>query len=253
MRKILVTNDDGITSDGMIRLAREAKAFGEVWVVAPETQRSAASHSITLHSPLDVYPYPFPVDGVHAWSCSGTPGDCVRVGSLHIMPAKPDVVLSGINHGYNVASDIQYSATAGAAFEAAFQGYPGIALSEEACGCHEVTDAYLHEILERLLEEEQEPGQIFNVNFPGCPLSACRGVLENRTVSRGMFYRDHYKELEKLDRGGVRLMVEGVYNEDAEEGSDFRAVVDHYVSVGKVFNIGYGTDCDSHFKKTMIR
>lgn len=247
MRTILITNDDGITSDGIIRLAREAKKFGQVWVVAPETQRSAASHSITLHSHLDVYPHDFPVDGVHAWSCSGTPGDCVRVGSLHIMPVKPDAVLSGINHGYNVASDIQYSATAGAAFEAAFQGFPAIALSEEACTRHEVTDAYLHEILEKLLLQKPEPGRIFNVNFPGCALKQCRGILENRSVSRGMFYRDHYKELEKLPGGGMRLMVEGVYNEDAEEGSDFRAVVDNYVSVGTVFNIGYGADCDSLF------
>lgn len=256
MRRILITNDDGINADGLIRLASIAKRFGEVWVVAPESQRSAASHSITLHSHIDVYPYYFESvvtkghsfdwlkkalsDGVvHAFSCSGTPADCVRVGSLNIMPEKPDVVLSGINYGYNACSDIQYSATAGAAFEGTFQGYLSIALSEGADPCHEVTDAYLHEVLSILIEKEHVKGQIYNVNFPQCKLDECKGILWNRTVSEGMFYRDRYNMVEKLDGGGARYMVEGVYNEDAEEETDFRAIVDGYVSVGIVNNIGY--------------
>ena len=239
MRSILVTNDDGITADGLIRLAEAAKAFGEVWVVAPDGQRSAASQSITLRSPIDVRPHDFSVKGVRAFSCSGTPGDCVRVGSLSIMPAKPDVVLAGINYGFNVASDIQYSATAGAAFEAAFQGCLAIALSEDTGPSHEVTDAFLPEILAKLITEAPQPGRILNVNFPGCPLRECRGILEDRKVSGGTFYRDHYNVLEKLPGGGVRLMVEGVYNEDAEEGTDFRAVVDNYISIGIVKNVGH--------------
>nr|MCR5730858.1 5'/3'-nucleotidase SurE [Ruminococcus sp.] len=132
MRSILITNDDGILADGIIRLAKAAKEFGEVWVVAPDGQRSAAAHSISLHSPVDVYPHDFPIDGVHAYSCSGSPGDCVRVGALSIMPHKPDIVLSGINFGFNVATDIQYSGTAGAAFEAAFQGIHAVSFSEAA-------------------------------------------------------------------------------------------------------------------------
>ncbi|MBQ7534560.1 MAG: 5'/3'-nucleotidase SurE [Stomatobaculum sp.] len=237
MRTILITNDDGIEAGGIIRLAEAAKEFGEVWVVAPAQQMSAASQSITLHSPIDVYPHVFPVSGVHAFSCSGTPGDCVRVGSLSVMPRKPDVVLSGINYGLNVASDIQYSATAGAAFEASFQGLPGIAFSEEAVPCHEVSDRYLKELLEELLEERPGPGQILNVNFPGCPLAQCRGILRDRSVSQGMIFRDHYLELEQLPGGGVRLMVEGVYDASAEEGTDLRAVTEGYVSVGLVNNI----------------
>ena len=238
MRSILVTNDDGIRSDGIRRLAEAAREFGDVWVVAPENQRSAASHCITLHSPIDVYSCEFPVEGVQAYSCSGMPGDCVRTGSLYIMPRKPDVVLSGINYGYNVASDIQYSATVGAALEAAFQGCPGIALSEHAGPCHEVTDAYLRQVLSDLLERKYMPDRIFNVNFPGCRLAECRGILEDRTVSKGMFYRDHYEMTERLPDGGMRLMVKGIYNEDAEEGTDFRAVVDRYISIGIVRNVG---------------
>ena len=239
MRCILITNDDGICADGIARLAEAAKDFGDVWVVAPDNQRSAASHSITLQSHLDVYPAAFPVEGVRAFSCSGTPADCVRVGCLAVMPVKPDVVLSGINYGYNVASDIQYSATVGAALEAAYQGIAGIALSEQAVACHEVTDAFLKDILAELIDAEPVPGQAVNVNFPGCSLSKCRGILRDRAVSRGAFYRDSYIELSKLENGGRRLKINGLYNEDAEAGTDFRAVVDGYISIGIVKNVGF--------------
>lgn len=238
MHRILITNDDGIASQGLARLAAAAQKYGEVWVVAPNAQRSAASHCITLHTTIDVYPYEeFPVEGVHAFSCSGTPADCVRVGSLSIMPQKPDIVLSGINYGYNVASDIQYSATAGAAFEGAFQGYLSIAFSEAANDCHEVTDAYLDAVLAEVIQLRPAEGDILNVNFPGCPLSECKGILRNRKVSRGMFYRDHYNAVEQLENGGVRFMVEGDYNEDAEPETDFRAVVENYISIGYASNI----------------
>ena len=99
MRRILITNDDGIDAGGLVRLTEAAKDFGEVWVVAPAHQRSAASHSITLREALYVKECDFPVSGVKAFSCSGLPADCVRVGSLSVMPCKPDLVLSGINYG----------------------------------------------------------------------------------------------------------------------------------------------------------
>ena len=240
-RRILITNDDGIKSEGLYRLVKEAVKFGEVWIVAPESERSAASHSITLRHGIDVYPVEYEVEGeyaVHAYSCSGTPGDCVRVGCTAIVPKKPTVVLCGINFGYNVASDIQYSATCGSAFEAEFQGVPAIAFSEGAGKYHEVSDRYLFEILEKLIDTEFMPGKIYNVNFPFCPLSECKGVLFDRGVSRGMVYKDGYKVAEKLENGGVRYMVDGVFTPEAENGTDYRAVLDNYVSVGTVQNVG---------------
>ncbi len=240
MQRILITNDDGIFADGLIRLAAAAREFGEVWVVAPESQRSAASHAITLHGTVDVFPHAFPVPDVRAFSCSGTPADCVRIGCVYLMPQLPDTVLSGINYGFNVATDIQYSGTAGAAFEGAFQGCRAAAFSEDACDCHEVTDAYLHRLLAEVLETELGWGQILNINIPGCKLSECRGIRRNTAVSHGMVFRDRYRLTEQLPGGGERLTVDGQYNEDAEPGTDFEAVVQKYISVGIAGNIGTG-------------
>ena len=240
MKKILITNDDGIYADGIVRLARAAVKFGEVWVIAPDGQRSAMSHYITLHSHIDVYEVKdFPVEGVKAFSCSGMPTDCVRVGSLSVMPEKPDIVLSGINKGFNLAADIQYSATAGAAFEAAFQGYHAIAVSEGFDEPHEVTDKYLEEILRKLINTPLPEGHIHNVNFPQCTLTECKGILFDRTVSPNMFYKDTYDPIEELPNGGIRYMIHGTPRPIAEEGSDFRAILDNYVSIGIVNNIGY--------------
>ena len=239
MRNILITNDDGILADGIIRLAGAAKAFGRVWVCAPAAQRSAASHSISLHSPVDVFPAEFPVPDVTAFACSGTPGDCVRVGALALMPQKPDAVLSGINFGYNAASDIQYSATAGAAFEGAFQGCLSIAFSEGTNNHPEVADRYLPELLDMLLQKPFCENEIYNVNFPGCALSECRGILLDRTVSHSMIYRDSYRKTETLPDGGSRYEVVGEYREEAEEGTDLRALFDCFGSVGRVRNVGW--------------
>ncbi len=236
--KILITNDDGITSEGIIRLARTARKFGDVLVVAPEKQRSAASHSITLHSHVDIVPHDFRVEGVKAWSCSGTPADCVRVGHRYLYKGETDLVLSGINHGYNVATDIQYSATAGAAFEASFQGIHGIALSEGPGGCHEVTDAYLEDVLRELLPQKLPVHEIWNVNFPDCPLSDFQGILRGRTVSCCNPFDDDYILSERLENGGERIVIADSVTKEAEEGSDFHAVLHRCLSIGTVKNIG---------------
>ncbi|MBE5926345.1 MAG: 5'/3'-nucleotidase SurE [Lachnospiraceae bacterium] len=236
MRKILITNDDGIDSDGIIRLAGAAAEFGEVWVVAPDSQRSAMSHSITLRHSIEAWEVDFPVPGVHAYACNGTPADCVRIGVLNIVSGKPDHVFSGINYGYNAATDLQYSATAGAAFEAAFQKVHAIAFSEDACKVHEVTDRYLKEIIGELIDKPLGANQIWNVNFPGGSLSECKGILRDRMVSADVFYKDGYREIATSD-GKISYMVDGIRNYDALEGTDLRAIFDNYVSVGVAANI----------------
>ena len=236
MRKILITNDDGINADGIIRLAQAATEFGEVWVIAPDSQRSAMSHSITLRHSVDAWKVDFPVPGVHAYACSGTPGDCVRIGSLNIVPEKPDHVFAGINYGFNAASDIQYSATAGAAFEAAFQGIHTIAFSEDACEIHEVTERYLKEIIAELLNKPLGVNQIWNVNFPGCQLAECNGILRDRKVSTDAFYVDRYIET-TVSEDKLSYMVEGIRNYSALEGTDLKAIFDNYISIGIATNI----------------
>lgn len=237
MRRILITNDDGINADGIIRLAEAAKEYGEVWVIAPESQRSAASHCITLRECVAIKEYDFPVKGVKAYSCSGSPADCVRVGALSVMPEKPDVVLSGINYGYNVSSDIQYSATAGAAFEASFQGFTAIAFSEEAFTPHEITDKYLKELLDEFIDIKLKRNQILNINIPGGKAEECKGILRDRPTAADSFYKDNYKFVEEKEDGTRLYKVDGIINKDIEEGTDFRAVVEKYISVGIVNNI----------------
>ena len=244
-RKILLVNDDGIQSDGLCRLAAEAAKWGEVWVVAPDGQRSACSHSLTIDDPLIVRPYDFPVAGVHAFSCSGLPTDCVRIGLFgDIMPGKPDVVFSGINNGYNTGTDIQYSATVGAALDAAMCGIPAIAFSEgfqsdtRRSGFeHAVTDAYLPKVMAELLNEDLAAGQVINVNFPDCALDSCKGILRNRRVSMQNPYVDVYKKEEVLPDGGLRYSIHWVDRVYADEGTDSRAILDNYVAIGVVNNI----------------
>ncbi len=239
-RNILITNDDGITSDGIVRLAQAATKFGEVWVVAPKHQCSAMSHRITLHAPMELEKVDFPVEGVHAYATDGTPADCVRFGLLNIVKGKTDVVFSGINYGYNCGSDVQYSATIGAALEAATAGTAAVAFSEGADGGHEVTNTYLEEMMrEALAEIETQPlafNQIININFPSCPISEYKGILRNRVMARNAFYIDRY-QLEPNGQNKWTITLDATYHEDAAEGTDFRAIVDGYISIGRVQNV----------------
>ncbi|MCR5100439.1 MAG: 5'/3'-nucleotidase SurE [Butyrivibrio sp.] len=234
-KTILITNDDGIGADGIVRLARAATKFGKVYVIAPDSQRSAMSHKITLREHIDVKETDFPVEGVKAYVSTGTPADCVRFGMLNIIPEKTDVVFSGINYGYNSGSDIQYSATVGAALEAACAGVHAIAFSEGITECHEVTDKYLEELMQEYIEKKLSHNQIWNINFPNCKLSEFKGILEDRVMALNSFYNDRYSE-EHLEDGTIRLRVDGQYHENALPGTDFRAIVDGYISIGIVNN-----------------
>lgn len=236
MRKILVTNDDGIDADGLKRLAKAASAFGEVWVVAPDRQKSAMSHAITLSHSIQAWEVDYGVPGVRAFACTGTPADCVRIGCLNIVPGKPDHVFCGINFGFNVATDLQYSATIGAAFEGAFQKVHSIAFSEDACVNHDVTDRYLGEIIAALIQKPLGKNQVWNVNFPCCGLAECKGILYNTVVSHDDFYKDEYEET-KLANHRISYMVKGKRSFEAKEGTDLKAIIEHYVSVGVATNI----------------
>ena len=239
--KILVVNDDGYDAPGIYRLAKAAQEFGEVTVVAPEFHCSAKSHSITLRDEMRIIRRDIGLPDVAAYSPSGMPADCVRVALYSILPEYPDVVLSGVNEGSNGGFDIAYSGTAGAALEASMHDIHAIAFSRRGGGLDEITDAYLRSLMELLMKMPLNKGEIWNVNFPGIPLKKCRGVLWNRTAADSGVYRDKYEQ-RTGDDGTVYVheVTDEIPVEKLRPGSDLRAMMEGYVSVGKVKSHVYG-------------
>lgn len=234
---ILITNDDGIEAHGIMRLVAAAKKYGNIWVVAPESQRSAASHSITLRTSITAKKFSFPVEGVNAYAVSGMPADCVRIACRGLMPVKPDIIFSGINFGYNAGTDVQYSATMGAAMEGIFQGVPSIAFSEGFSeDSRQLTDEHLDEIL-KLVIPKANTGHVVNVNFPDCNKADFAGILENRICSKTCIFDDEYTK-KTLSDGVLEFMVNGQYQEIAESNSDLHALFTKHISIGPVYNIG---------------
>lgn len=233
--RILVVNDDGIRAEGIERLARMATQLGEVWVVAPKEQCSAMSHRITVFGEMEEERVDFPVAGVHAYSISGTPADCVKIALEYLLPEKPDVVFSGINHGYNVGFDILYSGTIGAAMEALLNGVPAIAFSTDMNGVYDVVEEKLLPITKELLGRSISKNEIWNVNFPGCSKSELKGVLEERVPEQGHFYLNQFIRNE-TETGRSRLIFSSIPNPIAKEGTDMKAVHDNYISIGRVRN-----------------
>lgn len=193
--RILVTNDDGILSAGLTALAKALSTVGEVWVVAPDRERTAVAHALTLHKPLRVHQ----VDK-RAYAVNGTPVDCVNLAILKIMPKPPALVVSGINKGVNLGDDVTYSGTVSAAVEGTILGIPSMAVSQEGqerfrfeVGAHyAVRVARL--VLQRGLPEET----LVNLNVPDRALSSIRGVRVT-CLSRRRFDNPI---IEKLDPHG---------------------------------------------------
>jgi 5'-nucleotidase len=124
--RILVTNDDGILSPGLLLLAKVLERLGEVWVVAPDRERTAVAHAVTLHKPLRVH-----LQGERRYAVNGTPVDCVNLALLNILPKRPHLLVSGINKGVNLGDDVLYSGTVSAAVEGTILGVPSMAVSQE--------------------------------------------------------------------------------------------------------------------------
>ncbi len=231
---ILVVNDDGIQSPGLACLARVAARLGRVWVVAPAQQCSAMSHRITVFGSLELRAAPdFPVSEVEAWTVSGTPADCVKVALARVLPQKPDLVLSGVNQGYNVGLDILYSGTVGATMEALANGLRAMAVSIGMGDDYRVIDARLPDILRSLLPRPIEPWKIWNINFPACAPEELRGTREGCWPSALQFYHNTYRPTE-LEDGGIRLELTSTIEQNPEPGSDMDAVLRNYIAIGKI-------------------
>ncbi len=233
MKTILIVNDDGIESEGIVRLADAACHFGHVYVVAPDRQCSGMSQKISIFDRILIRSADFPVPVKSAWSVGGTPADCVKAAVSFLLPQKPDCVFSGINNGFNTGFDTAYSGTVGAAMEARMKGIPAFAFSNRYQGVYDTVERYLHPLIAELLSSPLSPSEIWNVNFPGVPLSECGGVQYGCSVAPFQLYQDRYT-CENLGGGSLVLQNASVPLSSgcAPEGSDICAVLDGYVAVG---------------------
>ena len=236
--RILLSNDDGYKAAGIHVLARVMSRFGDVTVVAPDAQRSAASHHCIFSRPLILKEYDFGLEGIKAYTLDGTPADCVRVGIFAVMDSPPDVVLTGINHGYNISWDIQYSGTVGAALEAAFLGVHAIAVSygNHKYNAKDSVDRYLPGLLEEYMEKPLPSSQVWNINFPDCTAEECRGIMRDVAMNTERFYDDLYTK-EKVDEKTWSVSYVSRRIWDGPENTDVKAMADRYIAVGTVTNL----------------
>ncbi len=223
---ILVSNDDGIFAPALRRLKAELEPLGRVVIVAPDRDQSATSHSLTLHRPFRIHRHEPDV-----YSVDGTPTDCVVTAFHGLLDARPDMVVSGINHGPNMGEDVFYSGTVAAALEGTLQGVPSIAASLVT---RELTDfgepaRFVGGLARRVLDLGLAPRQLLNVNMPHRPWAEVRGVKVTRLGSRR--YQDTL--IRKVDPRGRDYYWIGGEDPVWEplEGSDFHAVHDGWVSV----------------------
>jgi 5'-nucleotidase len=167
---VLITNDDGVRAPGLRALAARAEALGRVTVIAPDREQSGAAHALTIRQPLRVE------EIAEDWfAVEGTPTDCVNLAFFHLLDRLPDVVLSGINAGYNLGDDVTYSGTVAGAMEGRILGAPGLAVSADPAATAEQLDraaGYAVQIARRLIEQGLPDGAFLNVNVPPNP----RGV-----------------------------------------------------------------------------
>ena len=219
--KILISNDDGIFSIGVRTLANTlAKAGHQVTVVCPDRERSATGHGLTLHRPLraeEVNSVFHPE--ITAWSCSGTPADCVKFALNAVLDSRPDFVLSGINHGPNLGTDILYSGTVSAAMEGMLEGIPSIAISLASFTCDEFQTAanFTRQLIGQLALVGLPQATLLSVNIPPLPAEEIAGVTVTRQGLRR--YIENFEQ--RLDpRGKSYYWLAGEIIEDIAQPED---------------------------------
>ena len=224
MPRILVTNDDGVHSEGIHTLAAALAPLGDVTIVAPTEEASAIGHALTLRRPLrmdEVRPGVFAVDG--------TPTDCVNVAIAHVLHGKPDLIVSGINKGWNLGDDVTYSGTVAGALEGALLGIASLAISTQRRGdMFEFAPSAkaASTMVEAVLERGLPPFTLLNINVPFGPNKGFRATVQAR--------RNHVTVVsERLDPRNrpYYWIEEGANHWEPHERSDYQAVRDGYISV----------------------
>lgn len=230
--RILITNDDGIHAEGLAVLERIARTVSDdVWVVAPETDQSGFAHSLSISEPLRLRR----IDDRH-FAVRGTPTDCVIMGVRKVLPGPPDLILSGVNSGSNVADDVTYSGTIAGAMEGALLGIRSIAFSQayaiandERVVPYATCEALAPALLKRVLDVDLPAGTFLNLNFPNCAPDAVEGT---RVTSQGKLVHGMWIDQRADGRGfpyyWLRFAREA---SDLRDGTDIHAVKNNYVSV----------------------
>ena len=229
---ILVTNDDGITAPGIRALVAVARKFGKVLVVAPDSPQSGMGHAITLTKPLRMHPIEmFDVD-VDSYECSGTPVDCVKIAVDKVLHRKPDLCISGINHGSNSSINIIYSGTMSAAVEAALEGIPSIGFSL----CDFAYDADFNaaqdaaeKVIAQVLKNGLANNTLLNVNVPKGELKDIKGI---KICRQAMAKWEEEFDARKDPHGREYFWLKGKFvNKDKGEDTDEWALAHNFVSV----------------------
>ncbi|NEN22178.1 5'/3'-nucleotidase SurE [Cryomorpha ignava] len=228
---ILVTNDDGITAGGIRSLIEVAKEFGDVWVVAPDSPQSAMGHAITVHNILRLHEVK-DVEGVNEFSCTGTPVDCVKLAIYRVLKRRPDLLLSGINHGANNSINVLYSGTMSAAVEGAVEGIPSIGFSlldHSAAADFTASKKIARAVIKNALANGIPEDTCLNVNIPNVPYEEIKGVRVCRQAKA--FWEDSFQP-RKDPAGRIYYWITGnLVNHDSGEDTDVWALENNFVSV----------------------
>jgi 5'-nucleotidase len=228
--RILITNDDGIESRGLLSLKQALEPLGDTYVVAPDTNQSAVGHTKTMMRPLRVRERSL-ADGSTGWSVDGSPTDAVSLAFLGYFDVAFDLVASGINYGANLGDDITYSGTVSAAMEAVINDCPAFAISQEYYEHPDFTLAGLaaRAVAVNILENGLAPGELINVNVPAISVEECEGFEVTRMGKR--VYQDLL--LERLDPRGIPYYWIGGPPPSglAVEGTDFHAVINRRIAI----------------------
>ena len=228
--RILVTNDDGVHAPGLLALAEALDTLGEVDVVAPSQGQSGAGHGITFVEPLTADEVKIGGER-RAWSVSGTPADCVKLGLQELLPARPDLVVSGINAGANRGVDVLYSGTVAAAAEAALTGIPAAAVSLEKSDGFDFKSAagWALRVLSPVLEDGIPRGQVLNINVPAASRVAARGI---RLVPQSLSpWEDGYDRRQDPRGRDYYWLTADEPVPDPQKPSDLGALADGWVTV----------------------
>ena len=225
-----MTNDDGIYSSGIYSLWKVSKEFGSVFVVAPDSQKSAVGHSITISKPLFIDNVNRE-NGFKGVSISGSPADCVKIGIKKILDTKPDLVLSGVNLGSNLGNNILYSGTIAGAMEGAMQGIPSIAFSLDSFNpdSFKTSKIVIRKLIKLAIENKIFKKNVWNVNIPNCTVEELKGF---KATDQGSQYFEDNFDSRTDPKGNKYFWMKGeMIDNDKNFKSDSFAVKNNYASI----------------------